>query len=56
MPYSSEYYLEIFNKEYEDNREEKFESLRSKDIFLYRVKTIKSGKMLECEKIGRAHV
>lgn len=49
MPYSSEYYLDIFDKAYEDSKEEKFESLRSKDIFVYRVKTIKSGKMLESE-------
>jgi hypothetical protein len=49
MPYSSELYLDIFDKAYEDSREEKFESLRTKNIFTYRVKTIKSGNMLECE-------
>jgi hypothetical protein len=49
MPFSSENYLDIFEKTFEDSEEEKFESLRSKDVFTYRVKTIKSGKMLESE-------
>jgi hypothetical protein len=49
MPFSSEIYLDIFDKAFEDGKEEKFENLRSKDIFTYRVKTIKSGKMLESE-------
>jgi hypothetical protein len=47
--YTSENYLDIFNKSFEDSLQEKFESLKNKDVFLYRVKTIKSGKMLECE-------
>ena len=49
MLYSSENYLDIFNKVYEENSEEKIESLRRKSIFSYRVKTIKSGNMLELE-------
>jgi hypothetical protein len=49
MPYSSENYLDIFDKSYEDNHEEQFENLRNNKIFTYRVKTIKSGKMLESE-------
>ncbi|MDF2892519.1 MAG: hypothetical protein K0R80_2886 [Clostridia bacterium] len=49
MPFSSESYLDIFDKSFEDSEEEKFESLKSKDVFIYRVKTIKSGKMLESE-------
>ena len=49
MPYSSEHYLDIYDKAYEDSKEERIESLRNRDILIYRVKTIKSGKMLECE-------
>lgn len=49
MIYSSEKYIELFNKKYEDTREEQIESLRNKDVYLYRVKTIKSGDMLESE-------
>lgn len=49
MLYDSENYLDLFDKSFEDNEQEKFEGLKSKDVFLYRVKTIKSGKMLECE-------
>lgn len=49
MPFSSENYLELFDKVIEDSPEEKFESLRNKEIFIYRVKTIKSGKILESE-------
>lgn len=57
MPYGSSYsidnYEELYNIEhdisYEDNREERIESLRDKEIKKYRVKTIKSGEMLECE-------
>jgi len=49
MPYSSELYLDIFDKALEDNQEEKIESLRNSHIFAYRVKTIKSGKILESE-------
>ena len=51
MIYSSEkYYEDIFINPFEElTMEEKFESLRSPDIFRYRVKTIRSGKMLECE-------
>jgi len=49
LKYSIRNYEEVFNKEYEDTREELIESLRDKDISKYRVKTIKSGDMLECE-------
>lgn len=49
MPFSSEAYLDIFDKDIEDSREEIFESLRKNKALFYRVKTIKSGNMLECE-------
>lgn len=49
MLYSSEKCLDIFSRELEDNLQEKIESLRSKHVSLYRVKTVKSGSMLECE-------
>lgn len=53
MPYSSSYsvdnYEELYTMPLEDNREEQIEALRDKDIKKYRVKTIKSGEMLECE-------
>jgi len=53
VPYSSSYsidnYEELYTIQYEDNREERIEALRNKDIKKYRVKTIKSGEMLECE-------
>lgn len=49
MPYSSESYLDIFNKVYSNNTEERIESLRNENIFSYKVKTIKSGNMLEHE-------
>lgn len=44
------FYEDAFTAEYEDTREEQIEAaLRSKDISHYRMKTIKSGNMLECE-------
>lgn len=49
MKYSSGKYIDLFNTKYEDTKEEQIESLRHKDIYTYRVKTIKSGEMLECE-------
>lgn len=49
MPYDSEHYLDIFDKTFEDSTEERIESLRNKDVFIYRVKTIKSGNFLESE-------
>lgn len=47
--YSIENYEELFALPYEDTKEEQIEALRDKDIKKYRVKTIKSGDMLECE-------
>lgn len=47
--YSIENYEELFTLPYEDTKEEQIEALRDKDIKKYRVKTIKSGDMLECE-------
>lgn len=49
MPYSNEFYESLYIKSWEDTEQERFESLRSGDIASYRVKTIKSGDMLECE-------
>lgn len=49
MPYSSEPYLNIFDRDIDDDREEQIESLRKRKALFYRVKTIKSGDMLECE-------
>ena len=50
MPYSSEAYLDLFDRSFfAETPEERIESLKSKGIFRYRVKTIKAGKMLECE-------
>lgn len=53
MPYSASYsidnYEDLYTIKYEDSTEEKIEALRAKDIKRYRVKTIKSGEMLECE-------
>ena len=49
MPYSNEFYESLYIKSWEDTEQERFESLRSRDIAIYRVKTIKSGGMLECE-------
>lgn len=40
---------DLFLIQIEDNHEERIESLRDKDIMKYRIKTIKSGEMLECE-------
>lgn len=42
-------YEDLFSLPYEDNQQEKIEALRSKDLKKYRMKTIKSGQMLECE-------
>ncbi|MFT9078208.1 hypothetical protein [Ethanoligenens sp.] len=47
MPYSSENYLEAFGLA--DNQQERFENLRHKGVFRYRVKTFKCGNLLECE-------
>ncbi len=48
--YSIDNYEDLYtNDPYEDSREEQIEALRDKDIKKYRVKTIKSGQMLECE-------
>lgn len=53
MPYSRGYsienYEELYTILYEDSIEEQIEALRDKDIKKYRIKTIKSGPMLECE-------
>lgn len=53
MPYSNSHsidnYEDLYAIKYEDTREEIIEALRDKDIKKYRVKTIKSGEMLECE-------
>jgi hypothetical protein len=49
MPYSTNYYEDIFNLSYEDTREEQIEALRNPDIKRYRLKTIFSGEILESE-------
>lgn len=52
MQYTVKEYKEIYSVDYvdyKDTREELIELLRDKDIRRYRVKTIKSGNMLECE-------
>ena len=53
MPYSKGYsienYEELYTILYEDSIEDQIESIRNKDIKKYRIKTIKSGPMLECE-------
>lgn len=49
MLHSVSNYEELFLIDPIDTREEMIESLRDKDIKKYRVKTIKSGDMLECE-------
>lgn len=44
------FYEDAYTAEHEDTEQEKIEAaLRSKDIARYRMKTIKSGSMLECE-------
>ncbi len=44
------FYEDAFTEEYEDTPEERIEAtLRSSDISHYRMKTIKSGNVLECE-------
>lgn len=48
-PYSSKFYEILFDKK-SDPKENALDAvLRHKDVFLYRVKTIKSGDILECE-------
>ncbi|MBN2796219.1 MAG: hypothetical protein JXR88_12485 [Clostridia bacterium] len=49
MNYSIDNYEELFLINPVDTSEEMIESLRDKDIKKYRIKTIKSGDMLECE-------
>lgn len=52
MKYVRENYEELFamvKKEYEDSQEECIEKLRDVQLAGYRVKTIKSGPMLEVE-------
>lgn len=49
MPYSSEHYVDIFNKAFEDSTEERIESLRNKNILFYRIRRTISGDMLELE-------
>lgn len=47
---SDGFYEELYTAEYEDTQEERIEAaLRDKNISHYRMKTIKSGEMLECE-------
>ena len=47
LPYSSEEFLSVFETE---TPEERIENLiRNKNIFRYRVKTIRAGEMLDCE-------
>lgn len=46
MPYSSESYLDFFDL---DTTEDRIEDLRHEDVFRYRVKTFKCGKLLESE-------
>ena len=48
MPYSARDYEYLFNIPTELG-ETQIEKLRHKDVFRYRVKTIRSGNMLECE-------
>lgn len=50
--YTVKDYKDLYTNEHnhtEDTREEQIEALRDKDIKKYRVKTIRSGDMLECE-------
>lgn len=49
MPYITKKYEEIYNLPYEDSIQEQIEALRNSDILKYRIKTIKSGEMLESE-------
>mgnify|MGYP000926495085 CR=1 FL=1 len=49
MPYSSQKYEFLFDTSCEELTEAAFETLRHKDVFRYRTKTIKSGDVLECE-------
>ena len=51
MPYCSEAYLDIFDglPLETETAEERIESLRHQNVKRYRVKTIRSGKLLECE-------
>lgn len=52
MPYcNSEAYLDLFDISplEMETREERIESLRHRNVFRYRVKTIRAGGMLECE-------
>lgn len=48
--YAIRNYENLYNLEYEDTFEERVEAaLRDNELFRYRVKTIRSGDMLECE-------
>ena len=49
MPYSNDFYESLYTKPWEDTGQERLKRLYSKDVARYRVKTIKSGSMLECE-------
>ncbi len=49
MPYATKHYEELFSRIFDGTDKEQLEVLSSKDILKYRVKTIKSGEMLECE-------
>lgn len=51
MPYSSEFYLDLFEKTFLETEtpEERIEALRHGDVYRYRVKTYRAGKVLECE-------
>lgn len=52
MPYcNSEAYLDLFDISplETETREERIENLRHRNVFRYRVKTIRAGGMLECE-------
>ena len=49
MPYSSEHFLDLFDKLYKDNQQELIENLRHNNVYGYRVKTFKCGNLLECE-------
>lgn len=51
MPYRLDAYDldELYGNPYEDNAEERLEAKRNKSLGGYRVKTVRSGNMLECE-------
>ncbi len=51
MSHSRSFIIDDYEDLYtiEDNDQERIEAIRNKDVKKYRVKTIKSGEMLECE-------